>query len=301
VLHDAAHALAAAADEARRAAAAAADRAAVEVRDVHDLDHLRAMSGLFDAVWGRDRADAGPAMTPELLRAMAHTGCQVSAAFDRDGRMVGATAAILGMQDDQVFVHSHITGTLADVRGHGVGWTLKQHQRAWCLTRGITTVRWTYDPLIRRNAVFNVVKLGARPVEYLEDAYGPMHDAVNAGLPTDRVVTDWDLTAARVVQAAGGRFAEPQLEALRRGGATEVLRDDAGEPVTAPVAGARLLAQVPADVEAMRAADVARAQRWTDAARATLAAALGAGYQVTGITRDGWYVLVRSGDVEELV
>jgi len=36
-------------------------------------------------------------------------------------------------------------------------------------------IAWTYDPLIRRNAYFNLVKLGARPVEYLRNFYGVNH------------------------------------------------------------------------------------------------------------------------------
>lgn len=287
--------------QARAAAAAAADRAGVRIGDVHDLGHLRAVSALFDTVWGRDRAAAGSAMSTEMLRAMAHAGCQVSAAFEPDGAVIAATAAILGLEDGELFLHSHITGTLAGTRGRGVGWALKQYQRSWCLDRDIRTVRWTYDPLIRRNAVFNVIKLGARPVAYIEDAYGTMPDAVNAGMPTDRAVAVWDLLAGRAVQAAAGRFAEPRLEGLRRSGATTVLEDRDGEPRTAEVAGPRILARVPDDAEAMRAQDPERARRWLDAARRTLAVALRDGYQVTGFTRDGWYVLAQETEVEELV
>lgn len=286
------------AEQAHAVATAAADAAGVRIGDLHSLEHLEAASRLFDTVWGRV-GDAGTIVVPELLRAMEHAGCQVTGAFV-DGRLVGATAALVGLDDGRPFLHSHVTGTLAEVRGRGVGWALKQYQRAWCLARGLTTVRWTFDPLIRRNAVFNLVKLGARPIAYLDDVYGPMRDALNAGLPTDRVVADWALTSARTVQAAEGRTAEPRLEGIRRAGAVEILRDDDGEPATADARAPRLLARIPEDVEALRVTDPDRAARWAEALRASFGAALRAGYRVQGITRDGWYVLVEPSGVEEL-
>lgn len=289
--------------EARAVTASAADASGIRIADVHAHDHLTAVSRLFDEVWGRE-GDAGGIMSTELLHAMEHAGCQVTAAFaGPDGdEMVGATAAILGRDPDSgaSYLHSHITGIVGDAQLRGVGWALKQYQRAWCLERGIAHVRWTFDPLVRRNAVFNLVKLGARPIAWLDDAYGPMPDRRNAGLPTDRFVASWDLTEARVVRAAGGVFAEPRLEGLRRAGAVEILRDEDGEPVTVDADAPRLLAQVPADIEAIRADDPDRARRWVDAARATLGRAMRADHRVTGVTRDGWYVLGRDEQVEEL-
>lgn len=284
--------------EARAAAAAAAAAAGVRVGDVHSHDHLVAVSRLFDTVWGRD-PDAGGIMSTELLHAMEHAGCQVTGAFAGD-ELVGATAAIVGLEDGTPFLHSHITGLSPASQLRGIGWALKQYQRAWCLERGLRQVRWTFDPLVRRNAVFNLVKLGARPVAWLDDAYGPMPDRLNAGLPTDRFLAQWDLTEARVAHAATGTFAEPRLEGLRRAGAVEILRDDDGEPVRVEGNGPRLLAQVPADIEAIRSDDPDRARRWTAAMRETVGAAMRGDHRVTGVTRDGWYVLTRDEQVEEL-
>lgn len=289
--------------EARALAAKAAAHAGVRIGSVHDRAHLERLSSLFDEVWGRDR-DAGSIVAPELLRALEHAGCQVTAAFDvtaADEPLVGGTAALVGLHDTSTILHSHVTGTLDAVRGRGVGWALKLHQRAWCLERGIGEVRWTYDPLIRRNAVINLVKLGARPVAYLDDLYGPMRDTLNAGMPTDRLVVSWSLDEPRVVAAVSGRPSEPRLGGLRRAGAVELLRDRDGEPdVVGDVAGQRLLVQVPQDIERLRSERPDAAARWADAIRGTLGSAMRAGHRVTGATRDGWYVLVRDERVEEL-
>ena len=59
-----------------------------------------------------------------------------------------------------------------------LGFALKQFQRAWALDLGIQTIQWTADPLVRGNAFFNLVKLGAAVVAYHDDFYGPLRDPV---------------------------------------------------------------------------------------------------------------------------
>lgn len=288
------------APDAHAAAAEAATRSQVRVEDLHEPGHLRAASHLFDTVWGRG-VDAGAMVPPEVLTALAHAGGQVSGAF-RDGDLVGATAALVGLSVDGVaHLHSHVTGVLPSAAGTGVGRALKLHQRAWCLDRGLTRVVWTFDPLIRRNAVFNLVLLGAQAVAYQQDAYGPMSDARNAGLPTDRLVAEWELLGPRVRAALAGRPAEPDVAALRRGGAETVV--DVGPdrgPLVTPTDRPRRLVRVPADIEALRVEDPEAAGRWSRAIRAELGGAMAAGMRVTGCTRDGWYLLAAAGGVREL-
>ena len=45
-----------------------------------------------------------------------------------------------------------------------------------------------FDPLVRRNARLNLVRLGADVTDYLPDFYGAMDDAVNAGDRSDRLL-----------------------------------------------------------------------------------------------------------------
>jgi predicted GNAT superfamily acetyltransferase len=60
------------------------------------------------------------------------------------------------------------------------------------------------------------------------------------------------------------------------------------------------LARVPADIESLRRSHPEVAGAWVDALRVTVGAAVAAGYRVSGITRDGVYVLVARGGLEEL-
>jgi predicted GNAT superfamily acetyltransferase len=287
-------------DDAETLAAETAARAGVDVVDLHRLEHLQAASRLFDEVWGR-AGSAGAVMAPEALTALAHAGGQVSGAF-RGRELVGATAAFVGVfPDGEMRLHSHVTGVAERATGTGVGRALKLHQRVWCLRRGIARVRWTFDPLVRRNAAFNLVALGARAVSFEHDVYGPMADARNAGLPTDRLVTEWELEGPRVRAALEGRAAQPDVAAVRRAGAEPVLRvgDDDG-PVESPSDAPRRLVQVPADIEAIRLVDPGLARRWAEAVRGQLGGAMEAGFRVTGFSRDGWYLLAVGDRTEEL-
>lgn len=289
-------------DEPRTTARAAAERAGVAIVDGADLDRpsLVALAAMFDEVWGRDVATMGSIVSPEILWACGHVGSPVAAAFEGE-RLVGGSVGFAGVRDGVTRVHSHLAGVLPDTAGRGIGRALKWHQRAWCLDHGIDTVEWTFDPLIRRNAVINLVHLGAKPVAWFHDLYGPMVDERNAGLPTDRLLIRWELKDARVLQAAAGRSAEPRLDGLRRGGAEVALDVDTdGAPMVTATHAPRRLARIPADIEAMRATDRDLAARWADAARDVVGGALDAGMRVTGITRDGWYVLATVGGVAEM-
>lgn len=287
-------------EEAWRTAAAAAERAGVRISDVHDPAAATQAAALFDRVWGRS-ADAASILAPEALLAIAHAGGQVTIATDDAGDLVGATAAFVGLDDGVVLLHSHVTGVEAATEARGIGRALKWYQRAWCLQRGIGLVRWTFDPAIRRNAVINLIHLGAGIAGYEHDVYGSMPDARNASLPTDRLVVAWDLTAPRVRAAASGRAAAPDADALRRTGAEATLDvGPDGGPVVAASTAARRLVRIPQDIEALRATDIDTAAAWSSALRDHLGEPIRAGFRVSGFTRDGWYVLTGDRRVAEL-
>jgi GNAT superfamily N-acetyltransferase len=140
-------------------------------------------------------------MPPNLLRALAHVGNYAVGlyAVPTEGdpsaeRMIGASVGFFAAPDDRS-LHSHITGIVGDHRGRGLGRLLKQHQREWALARGVHRITWTFDPLVARNASFNLRVLGARVGEYYVDHYGAMDDGVNRGDESDRIFAVWDLDA----------------------------------------------------------------------------------------------------------
>jgi predicted GNAT superfamily acetyltransferase len=280
-----------ASERATRAAQAAAKRAGVDVVEVGEVDVLRAVSELFATVWS---TPDNPPLRADLLRALSHAGNYVAGAFS-GRRLVGASAGFFDRRGGGLGLHSHVTAVLPDALGRSVGFALKQHQRAWALARGVEVVAWTFDPLVRRNAYFNLTKLGAEVAAYHADFYGLLADGVNAGDLTDRCEVAWRLASPRAVEAAEGHPSEPDVDDLLAGGAVVVLAEDAeGRPVPGDRAADVLLCQVPADIVALRASDPALARDWRLALRECLGEALGAGWKATGMTRSGWYVLNRA-------
>lgn len=253
---------------------------AFSIAELSEVDDLRELAELFAVVWERP---VEPPISSDILKALSLSGNYVSGGFV-DGKLAGGLVGWFGGVPDDVHMHSHILGVVGGSAAHGLGFELKQDQRRWCLERGVKVIEWTTDPLVRRNAYFNLTKLGARARTYLVNVYGEMKDGINAGEESDRLFITWQLEAAR--------DPEPDLEALRRDGAVGVLSvGDAGEPVTATSSSRVLLCQVPEDIVALRRTDPSLAREWRVALRRALTDAIAAGYEVSCATRSGWYVL----------
>jgi len=165
-----------------------------EISGLSELADLRRLAELFAVVWGRP---GEPPISSDILKALAHSGNYVAGAF-LDGRLIGGLVGWLGRDpSEHLHMHSHILGVLPGSEAHGLGFELKQHQRRWCLARGVTSMEWTTDPLVRRNAYFNLTKLGAVAPRYLVDFYGEMRDGINAGDESDRLLIRWELEVKR--------------------------------------------------------------------------------------------------------
>ncbi|MEV0800981.1 GNAT family N-acetyltransferase [Kribbella sp. NPDC050281] len=274
--------------EARKVADAVARARDLTIRELHEPIEHRDAERLLGRVWRT--GPASPPVSGDLMRALSHAGAYVAGAF-LDGELVGVTAAFLANRPgSSAELHSHITGVVSEVRGRQVGWALKLHQRAWSLERGIESIAWTFDPLVRRNAYFNLTKLGAHVVSYLVDFYGEMADGVNAGQGSDRLLVRWPLRAPDVIAAAAGHHLETPVAA----GATILDSDGDGRPRRLAMPdGPTIRCAVPADIEGMRLDDPALAQVWRMEVRAAFQEVMASGARVAGVTKDGWYVFTR--------
>jgi predicted GNAT superfamily acetyltransferase len=273
-------------DEAVQVADAAAQAAGVTVREVGALSELGDVVELFAAIWGRG---VNPPVTLELLRAFTKAGNYVGGAFEGD-RLVGACVGFFHAPAEDA-LHSHIAGVSSAALGRSVGFAVKLHQRSWAMLRGVSDIAWTFDPLVRRNAHFNLVKLGTVPVEYLPNFYGAMPDRINGGDDTDRLLVRWPLRDAAVLAACAGTSSRPHV------GPDAVVALDLGPdglPVRGRLDGATSLVQVPRDVETLRQTDPAAAQQWRTAVREVLTTLVADGSRIVGLDRAGGYVLRRS-------
>jgi predicted GNAT superfamily acetyltransferase len=227
----------------------------VDIRPLDTVDQVHTASQVLADVWGGDRGG----MPPNLLRALAHAGNYAVGLYDGD-RMIGASVAFFAAPAARS-MHSHITGVLPDHQSQGLGRVLKQHQREWALARDVGHVTWTFDPLVARNAHFNLRTLGTRVTEYLVNHYGEMDDGINRGDETDRVMVSWALAAPPVATPADDR-------------------------VVASVA-------VPHDIETLRREAPSDAAAWRVRVREAILARLGEGLAIGGFDDDRGYLFVR--------
>ncbi len=162
----------------------------IEFRELRTAAELAPLPALERVVWGDVDLVA-----LNLLVATVTEGGMAIGAFDGD-RLVGS---VYGFATEQPQVlHSHYLAVDPEYRRTGLGVALKHQQREWCLANGRTSMRWTYDPLQLGNGHLNLRSLGAVGTRYHPDFYGPM-GGINGGLPSDRVVVEWDLVGDRPV------------------------------------------------------------------------------------------------------
>ena len=261
------------------------------IAELKELEDLRALERLFADVW---ETPGDPPIGSDVLMALVHSGNYVVGAYQDELLVGGLVGWLGGAPPDHLLLHSHILGVAADSQVRGLGFQLKQHQRAWCLDRDIKTMEWTFDPLVRRNAYFNLNKLGAEAHEYLTNFYGAMTDGINAGEESDRILISWRLDSAQAQAAAAGAPHDPAAEDLERWNIDALLSvGPAGEPVAGTSSARVVMCQVPEDIVAMRRSDPGLARAWRLAVRNALTSAFASGYAITGVTRTGWYVLER--------
>lgn len=226
-----------------------------EIRMLDGAEEMASIVTIFQQVWGT----VTPIVNVELLQAVAHSGGYVSAVYEHD-RLMGASFAFLARHVGEEALHSHVTGVLPGLQHAGAGRLMKQHQREWAASRGIPWITWTFDPLIRRNAWFNLGLLGACVAEYLVNFYGTMSDSINAHDESDRLMVAWPT-------------------------------DPDAQPPQPPAGGTLVEVATPEDIVVLRRTDPAEALQWRHRVRRELGDRLAAGAVVTAFTRDGKYVL----------
>lgn len=214
---------------------------------------------LFDAIW--PIPGGGREIPENLMQAFVHNGSYFVGAFSGN-EILGATFGFIGINGG-AHLHSHMSAVLPKSRDLGIGALMKHHQFNWALERKIPFISWTFDPLVSRNARFNISKLGVEISAYFQDFYGPMTDLVNAGDASDRLMVNW--------QVSGGA---PQ---------------SSNDFLEIPKGGLRIA--IPRDIVALRAksAEAAMAERLR--VRAEFLTALDNGYKVIGFSKSHGYIL----------
>ena len=188
----------------------------IEIRPCAGFDELEACVQLQVDTWGYDPTDVIPR---KAFLVWQKVGGQVIGAFDTDlpnaspegdpQSLIGFVLALPGLKqgngEPRAYLHSHMMAVKDGYRNRGIGVDLKLAQRKDALDRGIRHIEWTFDPLEIKNAFLNIHKLGAVVRSYLVDFYGVSSSRLQGGLPTDRLVAEWELDSLHVEAILDGR------------------------------------------------------------------------------------------------
>lgn len=184
------------------------------IRTCQGQDELDACVNLQVETWGYDPTDVIPR---KAFLVWQKVGGQVIGAFDtaiEDSPVDGGPRSLVGfvlslpgikssIEGPQPYLHSHMLAVKDRYRNQGLGVKMKLAQRNDALARGIRHIEWTFDPLEIKNAYLNIHKLGTIARTYHVDFYGASSSRLQGGLPTDRLVAEWELDSPHVKAALG--------------------------------------------------------------------------------------------------
>jgi predicted GNAT superfamily acetyltransferase len=266
------------------------------IRDVRTHEEFVACVELQAATWGAGFRESVPAT---ILKISQRLGGVTAGAFTADGTLVGFVFGMTGIERGALVHWSDMLAVREGLQNHGLGRRLKAFQRDAVRALGVTRMYWTYDPLVARNAHFNLNRLGARVSEYVPDMYGTdTGSAMHSGFGTDRFIVVWPIAADDSPADVG------LADAVRYDGDAPVLNDGTtdGRDVDVVRFGAALppvvRVEIPPDIFRVQGESVARAIRWRATTRHAFQWALASGYTVRGFEQDpaagrGFYRLSR--------
>lgn len=247
--------------------------AKLQIIEVENARDAELMATFFKSIW----ADGDEVVPFDLVLAAVHIGGYATLA-KQDGNVIGASFGFLGEYAAHQVLHSHVTAASVP----GVGYELKQHQYAWAQERELGGITWTFDPLVRRNCVFNFEKLGALAVEYLPNFYGTMTDSINAGDDSDRIFAYWPVQETVNIQP-------PSTNAI-------AIKNVDGAPVVQSYdQGSAFWVELPEDIEALRKSDIDLARVWRREIREVLKPALDDGWFIANTHKNRTAFLVEPG------
>jgi predicted GNAT superfamily acetyltransferase len=233
-----------------------------------------------------------------MVGANLHGGL-VAGAFLPSGEAVAMSFAFLGRIEGRLCLYSQLTGVVPEHQSRGLGLEIKLFQRQVARAEGIERIAWAFDPLQAGNAHFNLSRLGAHAVRYVENMYGERTDRLNAGVPSDRLIAEWDVAAAQPAPLSLDSVAElPRMIELK-----EAPRHSLVPIAVRPISQGtepRLLLEIPIDIVALRSEDPALAETWRSLVAQAFERAFEKSYRAVHFVRDhssvlrrGFYVLER--------
>ncbi len=266
------------------------------IKIIENIQEMHLVEELQRAVWRESETDIVPA---HLMNSAVHNGGLLLGAFV-DQNLVGFVFGFSGFYSTpdgpRLKHYSSMLGVRPELRDQGMGFALKRAQWQMVRYQGIDRITWTFDPLLSRNAWLNITRLGAVCSTYLRDFYGKMADVLNQGLPTDRFDVDWWVNSQRVNRRLSRRRRNDLTLIHYLSGGAQIYNPaeldvlhlaHPVQPQSVPVGKDLpfLLVEIPADFQALKAADIHLAGEWRTHSRGIFEGLFKAGYIVTDFVR----------------
>ena len=271
------------------AIAAEAVASDVHIRLLRSNEDCHACVELQRHVWGFEQGEIVPST---LLHAVGYVGGLVAGAFDSQNNLLGFVFGITGVRDGELAHWSHMLGVHVSARNLGLGRMLKEYQRTTLAASGVTLMYWSFDPLMAKNAHFNINRLGASVTDYVSDMYGTTASPLHLGMATDRLIVRLDTAAPpRPAMQVASDHGLPILTPFPRLNDVTLSVGDWSPDV--------VLIEMPTEVLDVLDRSPGSAHTWRLAVRDHFRWALKRGYSVTGVHRNAstdraFYLLSRS-------
>jgi predicted GNAT superfamily acetyltransferase len=258
----------------------------LSIRPFSSRSEYEACTDLQEEVWGRGFSEK---VSAAILMIANKIGGLAAGAFDEEGVLRGFVFGITGVMDGRLVHWSDMLAVRDGERDLGLGTRLKRYQREVLLDRGVSDMRWTFDPLQGRNAYVNFTKLGCVSREYVENMYGETDSPLHRGIGTDRLVAIWHLDSQRVESRLSGGVPDsstgsfPDLPWV-----LPVLESGDFASPGVPVLGLNdqeILLPVPSVIDTLMAEAMPLAIRWREATRKAFLAYLSRGYEIREFLR----------------
>ena len=267
--------------------ARAVDAPRIEIRPIRARKEYEACVELQRETWGRDFTDTVPVT---MMGIAVRMGGICMGAFDPDGELQGAVFGVTGPRGGELGHWSHILAVRKEARNLGIGKRLKFAQRKAAAAMGVDAAYWSFDPLVARNANFNLNRLGASVLEYVPDMYGTTNSVLHR-LGTDRLIARWDLG-----DDPGVVVRERRDVTVGAGTMGRVVLGVPGECRVPPGDADFVEVAVPADIRSVEERCFDEALAWRSANRSAFVGLLEEGFEVVGFALGreyGRYVLKR--------
>jgi predicted GNAT superfamily acetyltransferase len=181
------------------------------IREVETLEAMQECITLQRKVFASPDLEISPVR--HLLVAKYAGGFTIGAYLGT--RLIGFVLSLpMFLENLKPAFYSHMTAVDAEFQSLGIGARLKWAQRERALSVDVDYIKWTYQPVLARNAFFNIERLGVTINTYMPNFYGTGAEANESKIQvlevdSDRLFADWHLLSPKTVAfSKGEKFVE---------------------------------------------------------------------------------------------